>query len=54
MNSEVKTINNEANKALTNEFIGNLLNMHKNEFEGVLKKIKEANSIMHLSNNEGQ
>ena len=54
MNSEVKTINNEANKALTNEFIGDLLNMHKNGFEGVLKKIKEANSIMHLSNNEGQ
>ena len=52
--SSVNAINYEANKALTNKFIGDLVNMHKNEFEGVLKKIKEANSIMHLSNNEGQ
>jgi len=54
MNSAVNTNNYEANKALTNEFIDDLLNMHKNEFEGVLKKIKDANSIIHLSNNEEQ
>jgi hypothetical protein len=54
MNAAVNTINYEANNVLTNEFIGDLLNMHKNEFEGVLKKIQDANSIIHLSNNEGQ
>ena len=54
MNANVNTINYEANNVLTNEFIGDLINMHKNEFEGVLKKIQDANSIIHLSNNEGQ
>ena len=54
MNSNVNTINYEANNVLTNEFIGDLINMHKTEFEGVLKKIQDANSILHLSNNEGQ
>ena len=54
MNANVNTINYEANNVLTNEFIGDLINMHKTEFEGVLKKIQDANSIIHLSNNEGQ
>ena len=54
MNANVNTINYEADNVLTNEFIGDLINMHKNEFEGVLKKIQDANSIIHLSNNEGQ
>ena len=54
MNAAVNTTNYEANSVLTNEFIGDLLNMHKTEFEGVLKKIQDANSIIHLSNNEGQ
>ena len=54
MNAAVNTINYEANNVLTNEFIGDLLNMHKTEFDGVLKKIQDANSIIHLSNNEGQ
>ena len=50
MNAAVNTINYEANNVLTNEFIGDLLNMHKTEFEEVLKKIQDANSIIHLSN----
>jgi hypothetical protein len=54
MNASVNTNNYEANKVLTNEFIGDLLNMHKNEFEGVLKKIQDANVIINLGNNEGQ
>ena len=54
MNAAVNTINYEANNILTNEFIGDLLNMHKTEFEGVLKKIQDANSIIHLANNEQQ
>ena len=54
MNASVTTNNYEANKVLTNEFIGDLLNMHKNEFEGVLKKIQDANVIINLGNNEGQ
>ena len=54
MNTSVNTNNYEANKVLTNEFIGDLLNMHKNEFEGVLKKIQDANVIINLGNNEGQ
>ena len=53
MNASVNTINYETNNVLTNEFIGDLLNMHKIEFEGVLKKIQDANNIIHL-NNEGQ
>jgi hypothetical protein len=52
--SSVNAINYEANKALTNKFIGDLVNMHKNEFEGVLKKIKDINSIIYLSNKEEQ
>ena len=54
MNASVNTNDYEANKVLTNEFIGDLLNMHKNEFEGVLKKIQDANVIINLGNNEGQ
>ena len=54
MNASVNTNNYEANKVLTNEFIGDLLNMHKNEFEGVLKKIQDANVIINLGKNEGQ
>jgi hypothetical protein len=54
MNAAVNTNNYEANKVLTNEFIGDLLNMHKNEFEGVLKKIQDANAIINLGGNEGQ
>ena len=54
MNAAVNTINYEPNNVLTNEFIGDLLNMHKTEFEGILKKIQDANSIIHLTNNEGQ
>ena len=54
MNASVNTNNYEANKVLTNEFIGDLLNMHKNEFEGVIKKIQDANVIINLGNNEGQ
>ena len=54
MNASVNTNNYEANKVLSNEFIGDLLNMHKNEFEGVLKKIQDANVIINLGNNEGQ
>ena len=54
MNANVNTINYEANKVLTNEFIDDLLNIHKNEFEGVLKKIQDANTIINLGNNEGQ
>jgi hypothetical protein len=54
MNAAVNTINYEANNVLTNEFIGDLLNMHKTEFEGVLKKIQDANSIIHLNNNDLQ
>ena len=54
MNASVNTNNYEANKVLTNEFIGDLLNMHKNEFEGVLKKIQDANAIINLGGNEGQ
>ena len=54
MNASINTNNYEANKVLTNEFIGDLLNMHKNEFEGVLKKIQDANVIINLGNNEGQ
>ena len=54
MNASVNTTNYEANNVLTNEFIGDLLKMHKTEFEGVLKKIQDANSIIHLTNNEGQ
>ena len=54
MNASVNTNNYEANKVLTNEFIGDLLNMHKNEFEGVLTKIQDANVIINLGNNEGQ
>ena len=54
MNASVNTNNYEANKVLTNEFIGDLLNMHKNEFEGVLKIIQDANVIINLGNNEGQ
>ena len=54
MNASVNTNNYEANKVLTNEFIGDLLNMHKNEFEGVLKKIQDSNVIINLGNNEGQ
>ena len=51
MNAAVNTIDYEANNVLTNEFIGDLLNMHKTEFEGVLKKIQDANTIICLSNN---
>ena len=54
MNAAVNTINYEANNVLTNEFIGDLLNMHKTEFEDVLKKVQDANSIIHLTNNEHQ
>jgi hypothetical protein len=54
MNAAVNTNNYEAEKVLTNEFIGDLLNMHKNEFDGVLKKIQDANTIINLGNNEGQ
>ena len=54
MNAAVNTIDYEANNILTNEFIGDLLNMHKTEFEGVLKKIQDANTIIHLSNKEGE
>ena len=54
MNAAVNTNNYEANNVLTNEFIGDLLNMHKQEFEGVLKKIQDANTIINLGNNEGQ
>ena len=54
MNAAVNTNNYEANKVLTNEFIGDLLNMHKEEFEGVLKKIQDANAIINLGGNEGQ
>ena len=54
MNASVNTNNYEANKVLTNEFIGDLLNMHKNEFEEVQKKIQDANVIINLGNNEGQ
>jgi len=54
MNAAVNTINYEASKVLTNEFMGDLLNMHKNEFEGVLKKIQDANTIINLGINEGQ
>ena len=46
MNANVNTIDYDANKALTNEFIGDLLNMHKTEFEDVLKKIKDSNNII--------
>ena len=42
MNAAVNTINYEANNVLTNEFIGDLLNMHKSEFDGVLKKIHQS------------
>ena len=54
MNAAVNTINYEANNVLTNEFIGDLLNMHKTEFEEVLKKIQDANSIIHLTNSDPQ
>jgi hypothetical protein len=54
MNAAVNTNNYEANKVLTNEFIDDLLNIHKNEFEGVLKKIQDTNTIINLGNNEGQ
>ena len=54
MNASVNTNNYEANKVLTNEFIGDLLNIHKNEFEGVLNKIQDTNAIINLGNNEGQ
>ena len=54
MNAAVNTINYEANNILTNEFIGDLLNMHKNEFDAVLKKIQDANTIINLGNSEGQ
>ena len=54
MNASVNTNNYEANKVLTNEFIGDLLNMHKNEFEGVLRKIYDTNAIINLGNNGGQ
>jgi hypothetical protein len=54
MNAAVNTNNYEANKVLTNEFIDELLNIHKNEFEGVLKKIQDTNTIINLGNNEGQ
>ena len=54
MNAAVNTINYEANNVLTNEFIGDLLNMHKTEFEDVLKKVQDANSIIHLNNNDLQ
>ena len=53
MNAAVNTINYEANNILTNEFIGDLLNMHKNEFDAVLKKIQDANTIINLGNSEG-
>ena len=53
MNAAVNTINYEASKVLTNEFMRDLLNMHKNEFEGVLKKIQDANTIINLGINEG-
>ena len=51
MNAAVNTNNYEANNVLTNEFIGDLLNMHKKEFEEVLKKIQDANTIINLGNN---
>ena len=54
MNAAVNTINYDANNVLTNDFIGDLLNMHKTEFDGVLKKIQDANTIINLGNNEGQ
>ena len=48
MNAEVNTINYDANGILSNEFIGDLINMHKNEFENVLKKTQDANSIISI------
>ena len=54
MNAAVNTNNYEANKVLTNEFIGDLLIIHKEEFEVVLKKIQDANAIINLGGNEGQ
>ena len=54
MNAAVNTNNYEADNVLKNDFIGDLLNMHKNEFDGVLKKIQDANTIINLGNNEGQ
>ena len=54
MNAAVNTNNYEANKVKSNEFINDLLNNQKNEFEWVLKKIWDSNTFINLEKNEGQ
>ncbi len=50
MNAEVNTTDYDANNVLSNDFINDLLKIHKNDFEGVLRKTQDASNIIRVPN----